>query len=469
MFNTKANGGFDQMIIDRIMDLFRVQGLIPKLDDKSAHARDFEPSHVVVASFHQIRKNCHDLCLGVSTPEGADLIDRYLKLTMTLSGENRTRSFGIFMDSIAAQIASGKNPDFDTTGWPEFQPQGYNMMNTGLRQLFQMPALRAMEHPSREIMEPMGKAIQAMYRLNDIELRYPDISNIVLSLIHQGITDPAVACATVYKNHYTNSTQPMKLAPERGNDLHFVKLVVTSELLKLNPFDTTSTEEITEVAERIIGELVANPTFTRDEVVVEFKKDQSDSPVARIQRVVWTVLMKERMEQKLLRRSTNLFSQALMQKAPEFDKATDHTKAVTEALAELRSHISHYDGGTLDLLSREAPIRQLGDVEVSLESNAMGDEPADSALLADSALMLAGFEPIEPKLTNPRKVELEGYHFEREDDFHVITREYGVSPQGNALQGAWVCRNYHTGEYIDHDRYRVDLFERLNVSRLNDV
>ncbi|AEH03544.1 hypothetical protein AVT69_gp119 [Pseudomonas phage PhiPA3] len=42
----------------------------------------------------------------------------------------------------------------------------------------------------------------------------------------------------------------------------------------------------------------------------------------------------------------------------------------------------------------------------------------------------------------------------------VMCREYGLSPNGNPLNGVWVIRNRKTGQYIDHDRYSNDLKER---------
>ena len=59
--------------------------------------------------------------------------------------------------------------------------------------------------------------------------------------------------------------------------------------------------------------------------------------------------------------------------------------------------------------------------------------------------------------------KLIGFSYEVMDDLFMINREYGISEVGNPYQGAWVCRKFHTGEYVDHDRYRNDLFERLNV------
>lgn len=55
------------------------------------------------------------------------------------------------------------------------------------------------------------------------------------------------------------------------------------------------------------------------------------------------------------------------------------------------------------------------------------------------------------------------HHFQRDDVQYVITRGYGESPNGNPLQGSWICHEIFTGKYIDHDQYRSDLFERLNL------
>lgn len=49
--------------------------------------------------------------------------------------------------------------------------------------------------------------------------------------------------------------------------------------------------------------------------------------------------------------------------------------------------------------------------------------------------------------------------------FLVISREYGQAPNGNSFNGSWVVRNINTGEYVDHDRYSNDLFERHGFKR----
>lgn len=43
----------------------------------------------------------------------------------------------------------------------------------------------------------------------------------------------------------------------------------------------------------------------------------------------------------------------------------------------------------------------------------------------------------------------------------VIRREYGKTPNGNDLNGNWVLRK--NGEFVDFDRYRLDLEERNHM------
>lgn len=47
-----------------------------------------------------------------------------------------------------------------------------------------------------------------------------------------------------------------------------------------------------------------------------------------------------------------------------------------------------------------------------------------------------------------------------DDSKIIIAREYGLSPNGNPYRGSWVMRDYRTGNYIDHDYNRNNLFER---------
>lgn len=49
---------------------------------------------------------------------------------------------------------------------------------------------------------------------------------------------------------------------------------------------------------------------------------------------------------------------------------------------------------------------------------------------------------------------------------YTVQREFGQSPNGNPLNGAWVLRK--NDEYIDHDRYRNDLAERRNLVLLDE-
>lgn len=41
----------------------------------------------------------------------------------------------------------------------------------------------------------------------------------------------------------------------------------------------------------------------------------------------------------------------------------------------------------------------------------------------------------------------------------TMRREYGLTPNGNKMNGMWVVRDC-SGSYVDHDQYRNDLIER---------
>jgi hypothetical protein len=43
---------------------------------------------------------------------------------------------------------------------------------------------------------------------------------------------------------------------------------------------------------------------------------------------------------------------------------------------------------------------------------------------------------------------------------YVISREFGISPNGNRFAGAWVVRVLETGEYVEHSAHRHDLIEK---------
>lgn len=58
------------------------------------------------------------------------------------------------------------------------------------------------------------------------------------------------------------------------------------------------------------------------------------------------------------------------------------------------------------------------------------------------------------------------HHYVAADSSIVATREYGLSPTGNPLKGAWVLREINTGKYLDHDCNRNDLFERNKIKIL---
>lgn len=48
-------------------------------------------------------------------------------------------------------------------------------------------------------------------------------------------------------------------------------------------------------------------------------------------------------------------------------------------------------------------------------------------------------------------------------DEYIINRDWhGLTPQGNPMGGRWVLKDLD-GKYLDHDRYRNDLFERNSL------
>ena len=48
-------------------------------------------------------------------------------------------------------------------------------------------------------------------------------------------------------------------------------------------------------------------------------------------------------------------------------------------------------------------------------------------------------------------------------DGRIIKREYGITPNGNKIEGAWVLRDAK-GTWLDFDQYRHDLAGRNNLS-----
>lgn len=62
--------------------------------------------------------------------------------------------------------------------------------------------------------------------------------------------------------------------------------------------------------------------------------------------------------------------------------------------------------------------------------------------------------------------EIENSYFRVEagDKLYVVAREFGVHPESEMpFGGRWVMRDFFTGDYIDSDQYRIDLFERQNL------
>ena len=50
---------------------------------------------------------------------------------------------------------------------------------------------------------------------------------------------------------------------------------------------------------------------------------------------------------------------------------------------------------------------------------------------------------------------------------YTMSREYGLTPRGNAMAGKWVLRD-GTSALIDFDQYRCDLAERNSLNLISE-
>jgi len=67
----------------------------------------------------------------------------------------------------------------------------------------------------------------------------------------------------------------------------------------------------------------------------------------------------------------------------------------------------------------------------------------------------AGRAPLECKVR--RMMQITENHYQA-DDGVKLKREYGLTPNGNPMDGRWVLRN-EKGDMVDFDKYRNDLAE----------
>lgn len=84
---------------------------------------------------------------------------------------------------------------------------------------------------------------------------------------------------------------------------------------------------------------------------------------------------------------------------------------------------------------------------------------------------VGSFLPSKPKWTNLKYIkeeDMQSYITLRESEPEVYSgeefkmkREYGLTPNGNHMNGKWVLRK--NGEIIDYDKYRNDVAERNNL------
>lgn len=134
-----------------------------------------------------------------------------------------------------------------------------------------------------------------------------------------------------------------------------------------------------------------------------------------------------------------------MNEISDFATKLWHIKVLNGSLsaAEIAKRVS----AELETGRTQQPIRNIGDAEVVLPTAMLIDDTDLNKLTAKQDLVKA--------------VEVDDhYRYIRNDVQFTIAREYGKSPEGNPLMGAWVIRNFFTGDYIDHDRHRTDLAER---------
>jgi hypothetical protein len=304
MFNVKALGAFDQLIIDGTVKLMRDAGLLPRANDTSRQAIDYVPCVQNTKRFHKIRSNCHQLTMGRPTPVAASVVAAYLGLSGTPDNPNDV-SLGQFIEQIDTEILD--EPLFKSVGTQEAWPPLL---------LDNMPQLK------------LGK-----------ETEEDKLTRVVGYLRDFFMT-----------RHY--DVNPLKLL-------------------------------------RIAQAYLVNGITTFDQVDAQLTKD--------------------------LRVDTTL---------------------------------RHSLG-----MGVEKKVVAKGE-----------DEVVTTSALCITAEEMAALDKPKPKAVELRTHnKLIGFSYEVVDDLFMINREYGISEAGNPYQGAWVCRNFHTGEYIDHDRHRHDLFERLNV------
>ncbi len=62
---------------------------------------------------------------------------------------------------------------------------------------------------------------------------------------------------------------------------------------------------------------------------------------------------------------------------------------------------------------------------------------------------------------NRRMIEVQPGRYESHDGY-MMQREYGMTPNGNQLNGRWVLRD-SAGKMLDFDRYQNDLAEHYNL------
>jgi len=176
---------------------------------------------------------------------------------------------------------------------------------------------------------------------------------------------------------------------------------------------------------------------------------------------------------------------------PQADKVLDHmVKAILDSgittprgvelatksffTTDLRANVYHIEAVLWELVSDGLPLDYNGLTEPAAIARQLGNlkqfQFSDGVSVTTiRPLVIKATQEPEPEVEAKPKVAMlelneNFYRTVRNDDELVISREYGIHPvSGMPMQGVWVLRNYHTGEFIDSDRYWNDLTERHNL------
>lgn len=469
MFGVKPRNEFENHMIDLIMDVLREGGLIPRKDDPTRQALDFEPTEHTHKVFAVLHNNCLMLGQGsVPTPVAMDMIKRYLSGKMDLMGRLVDRGVAGLLEAVDAQIKYHLNPDMNAQMGVHamLNQRSCNVAVDGMASMvsgvFASLIQQSAERPKRETLLKIEEAIKDLFERNEVKMSAQDINQWGVVAVGAGYDTPLEAVVKIATMYYASTGMILTVAPNEGNTVDYAASVIWDlefgamaagmpiraglemfrkigeEILKNTKVLNESVSKIwikdeyliwgnTQLAVNIVTALLANNGVRAAHVREKAVKEVNDMRLEVIESMA----------------------------APDF--AEHFTKLAEARLSESMVRCS------------EPTIQVIGDAEVRYVVGDFAEPKSDliKELLenthAESGLYTAD-TPIKPERVMAKKYSVDEYRFNRVDDEYVIVKEYGVSPNGNPFQGAWVCRNYHTGAYVDHDRYRADLSERIYVT-----